>query len=150
MVWDGTIEAGKRYVSRSGLEVRIYATDCGGEFPIHGARLLTPGWWESETWTPDGFYMANRDGNTFDIVGPWVDPPEPKWRPFRDDELLGLIGRVVTPVYDVSRFSIVTGVIGGSVTVDGKVLSPDRLFMDWSILQPDGTWKSCGVLETTL
>ena len=47
-----------------GTEARIYATDGGGEYPIHGA-ILVDGSWEVETWTelgrcdladdPDGF-----------------------------------------------------------------------------------------------
>ena len=47
------IELGKTYRTRNGREVRIYAVDGGGSFPIHGAVLFPEGWLE-ETWTPDG------------------------------------------------------------------------------------------------
>ncbi len=34
-------EAGKAYKTRDGRTARIYAVDCGGSFPIHGA-ILSP------------------------------------------------------------------------------------------------------------
>lgn len=34
-----TFEPGKEYKTRDGRKVRIYATDAGGEYPIHGAVL---------------------------------------------------------------------------------------------------------------
>jgi hypothetical protein len=34
----------KHYTTRNGRPYRCYATDCAGEFPVHGAILLDDGW----------------------------------------------------------------------------------------------------------
>jgi len=47
------IEAGKTYYTRSGREVRIYATDGCGNYPIHGAVRYDNGW-EFQRWRFDG------------------------------------------------------------------------------------------------
>jgi len=39
--------------TRDGREARIYATDGGGDFPIHGASL-NDGQWSAECWMRDG------------------------------------------------------------------------------------------------
>ena len=47
------ISKGKTYRTRGGQEVRIYATDAGGLFPVHGA-ILTDGMWNGMKWTEEG------------------------------------------------------------------------------------------------
>ena len=47
----------KKLQTRDGREVRIYATDGGGQYPIHGA-VLEDGVWEPETWTIDGVHCV--------------------------------------------------------------------------------------------
>jgi hypothetical protein len=47
------ISKDKKYRTRDGREVRIYATDAGPRYPIHGAFLLD-GEWLHESWTIDG------------------------------------------------------------------------------------------------
>jgi hypothetical protein len=47
------ISKDKQYTTRDGREVRIYATDGAGTFPIHGA-VLNQGVWEINTWRKDG------------------------------------------------------------------------------------------------
>ena len=47
------IDKSKTYRTRDGREVRIYATDGGGTYPVHGA-FLDEGAWRSYTWTKDG------------------------------------------------------------------------------------------------
>jgi len=52
------IDINKKYRTRDGQEVRIYATDSGGIYPIHGAWSLEIDSWENESWTADGKYNA--------------------------------------------------------------------------------------------
>ena len=40
--------------TRSGRPIRIYATDGGGHFPIHGAWQNENGGWNSAEWTWEG------------------------------------------------------------------------------------------------
>ena len=47
------IELGKKYQTRDGREVRVYAVDGGGVYPTHGAYLCGEGWIH-ETWTTEG------------------------------------------------------------------------------------------------
>ena len=49
-----TISKGKTYKTGNGLEVRIYANDCGGSFPIHGAVKGAGGLWSATAWNADG------------------------------------------------------------------------------------------------
>lgn len=47
------IDKTKQYKTRSGLPVRIYATDSGGNYPVHGA-ILKNGRWVQHSWTSEG------------------------------------------------------------------------------------------------
>ena len=58
------IELGKKYQTRDGCEVRIYAVDGGGRFPVHGAVKLDDGTWRQEEWTLTGSYNGEKDGHT--------------------------------------------------------------------------------------
>lgn len=60
----GLIELGKKYKTRDGCEVRIYAMDGGGRFPVHGAAKLDDGTWRQEEWTLTGSYNGEKDGHT--------------------------------------------------------------------------------------
>jgi len=64
-------EVGKEYKTRDGRMVRIYATDAGGDYPIHGAILSpdTRNGWICESWDKDGkadTYQTSRN----DIMPP--------------------------------------------------------------------------------
>lgn len=48
------IELGKHYRTRDGREVRVYAVDGGGHYPVHGAYLSENGWM-SCIWRANGF-----------------------------------------------------------------------------------------------
>lgn len=48
-----TITLTKRYQTRSGQEVRIYAVDGSGEYPVHGA-IHVGGGWCAHYWRKDG------------------------------------------------------------------------------------------------
>lgn len=58
------IELGKQYRTRDGCDVRIYAVDGGGRFPVHGAVKLNDGTWRQEEWTPTGSYNGKKDGHS--------------------------------------------------------------------------------------
>ena len=47
------ISKDKTYRTRDGREVRIYATDGRGDYPVHGAIQTVTGW-ESHIWFKDG------------------------------------------------------------------------------------------------
>lgn len=55
------IDKNKQYRTRSGLPVRIYATDCGGDYPVHGATCFGD-IWHLCFWTKDGFFTGNEGG----------------------------------------------------------------------------------------
>jgi hypothetical protein len=54
------ISKNKKYKTRSGLKVRIYATDGGGKQPVHGAIGYATIGWSSESWCVDGNYLFGR------------------------------------------------------------------------------------------
>lgn len=60
------IDPNKQYRTREGREVRIYAVDGGGDFPIHGAIHSGCGW-TSEDWTRDGKLYLTRETD-YDLI----------------------------------------------------------------------------------
>ena len=54
------IDKNKQYKTRNGLPVRIYATDGGGEYPVHGAVLMH-GVWSLEGWTISGSVVIGNE-----------------------------------------------------------------------------------------
>ena len=63
---DLILETGK-VQTRDGREVRIYATDAGGDYPVHGA-IRCELRWKASTWTPKGGHLADRDPRGADLV----------------------------------------------------------------------------------
>jgi len=61
------ISKDKQYVTRGGLEVRIYATDGLGEYPVHGAYWVH-GNWVNTSWTLDGLYSSDLSSSKMDLV----------------------------------------------------------------------------------
>jgi hypothetical protein len=51
------IDKDKQYTTRDGREVRIYATDCGGLQPVHGAIKSSDGW-SMDSWTQQGTQLG--------------------------------------------------------------------------------------------
>lgn len=51
------IDKNKTYRTRDGREVRIYATDHGGRFPVAGA-FFDDGRWQFSTWDNDGNWCS--------------------------------------------------------------------------------------------
>ena len=48
------IDINKKYHTRDGREVRIYATDGGGHYPVHGAIKKGDDYWDVAGWTING------------------------------------------------------------------------------------------------
>ena len=60
------ISKDKQYTTRAGREVRIYATDGYGSFPIHGAYMNADGW-EECIWRKDG-KLSDSSKTTLDLI----------------------------------------------------------------------------------
>ena len=62
------ISKDKQYRTRDGREVRIYATDGGGDYPVHGAMLGHDGW-QHFMWRVNGkSYFDDFDDKPTDIA----------------------------------------------------------------------------------
>jgi len=59
------IDINKKYRTRDGREVRIYATD-GANGKVHGAILMEEGW-EHRTWSSSGYIMMCED-HKYDLI----------------------------------------------------------------------------------
>lgn len=63
------IEVGKQYKTRSGRDVRIYAVDGAGGYPVHGSYDLEGVGWQPAAWTAEGlFRVGDANGNDLDLV----------------------------------------------------------------------------------
>ena len=51
------IELGKEYETRAGREVRIYALEDEGDYPVHGA-VFEEGVWHGHSWGADGRWLS--------------------------------------------------------------------------------------------
>jgi hypothetical protein len=77
----------RTYTTRDGRAVRIYATDAGSEYPIHGAIKKTDSgqdvYWEEEAWTDEGSNYSTEIEHADDLIealktnGIPVDLPDP-------------------------------------------------------------------------
>lgn len=52
-------EKGKEYTTKGGHRARIYATDGGGKYPIHGAIQDDGGEWLLARWAADGVHTGH-------------------------------------------------------------------------------------------
>ncbi len=57
----------KQYTTRDGREVRIYATDGVGEYPVHGALKRSDGW-VSATWGSRGHVLKPYRESPEDLI----------------------------------------------------------------------------------
>lgn len=58
-----------KYETRDGRAVRIYATDAGGKYPVHGAIWSDEeDGWESEAWTEEGQWLRSTPVLAKDLV----------------------------------------------------------------------------------
>ena len=62
------IDINKKYRTRDGHEVRIYATDGGGKNPVHGSIKQEDGW-ILQVWPKSGRYFEDDDeGYRIDLI----------------------------------------------------------------------------------
>ena len=61
------IDKSKSYKTRSGHDVRIYATDCGGNWPVHGA-IFNECRWSPTLWTADGCMCDDEQTHQSDLL----------------------------------------------------------------------------------
>ena len=76
------IDITKQYKTRDGKEIRIYATDCGGRYKVHGAYKSKDAW-NMGSWTSNGIHFVGEEGELdltevpqlqdMDIVVAWDD-----------------------------------------------------------------------------
>ena len=64
------IDMSKKYRTRDGRDVRVYAVDAGGEWPVHGATLEpeTTAGWQTEEWTQGGNCYSEGNHSCHDLV----------------------------------------------------------------------------------
>ena len=73
------IDMNKKYKTRDGRKVRIYAVDGGGDYPVHGA-IKEEGVWLFESWASDGQYSFCQGITDSDLI-------EKKPKPFRNKKM---------------------------------------------------------------
>jgi len=61
------ININKKYQTRNGQKVRIYVTDGGGEYPVHGAAWKNNKWY-LHTWTESGKYEFISEPSDLDLI----------------------------------------------------------------------------------
>ena len=66
------IDKSKTYRTRDGREVRIYATDGGGHYPVHGAIKKGDDYWDVAGWTINGAFLPIVDSSDLIEVKPRI------------------------------------------------------------------------------
>jgi len=61
------IDINKKYKTRDGREVRIYAVDCGGHYPVHAATKGGDGW-SVNKWASNGRYNTGVVASPSDLI----------------------------------------------------------------------------------
>lgn len=70
------VEVGKFYRTRNNKKARIYATDAGGEYTVHGATYCE----NINAWVPHQWNISGRDSFSqekefnFDLIWEWEEP----------------------------------------------------------------------------
>jgi hypothetical protein len=97
------IDINKKYTTRDGREVRIYATDGLGYHNVHGAVLCCDGW-VSTSWNKDGMY--NTGQQAYPLIEAWVPKDkEPVWcweSPLKLQRVLGFWNAKNNCVFKIS------------------------------------------------
>lgn len=70
-----TFTPGKFYRTRDGRKARIYATDGGISYSLHGATL-DGGEWMTRSWTKSGVFNRTSLNEGLDLIAEWIDKPE--------------------------------------------------------------------------
>jgi hypothetical protein len=61
------VEMGKKYKTRDGQDVRLYCTDAGGKYSVHGA-INNGGDWVVVCWTESGDLIGTGPASGSDLV----------------------------------------------------------------------------------
>ena len=73
------IDINKKYITKDGREVRIYATDGSGFDSVHGAILINRDEWMSRSWDKYGIYDPTKHSDN-DLIEAWIPKDkEPIW-----------------------------------------------------------------------
>jgi hypothetical protein len=124
------IDITKKYQTRSGLPVRIYATDGGGERPVHFAAQNKDGTWTNFSATDEG-YVSTHYRSPDDLI------QAKTWRAWKEGEV---------PAVFMSRKK--EGADDYSVRVmRSGAYSPKYFFTEFSWVHEDGSETPCGVCE---
>ncbi len=70
--------AGQHYTTRDGREARVYATDGGGKYPVHGAIRREDGIWNPFAMTTEGAMDSFQETES-DLISLWTPRPEVNW-----------------------------------------------------------------------
>jgi hypothetical protein len=121
------IDIAKKYTTRSGLPVRIYATD-GADIAVHGAYKTEAGW-EYTGWTEGGSFYEDGETNDLDLV------PVKTWRAWKEGE--------------GPEFFMVQRKTTGELSVaEHTQASVTKVWFDHYLwVHEDGTETPCGVEE---
>lgn len=130
------IDITKKYTTRSGLPVRIYATDAGGIFSVHGAvgDWTASGHWSLVSWLPSGKRCNATPPDDWDLL------PVKTWRAWEEGE---------APKFFMSRdtrYNTLVAFSAAEVAAQGPD-GREALFRDWARVYEDGTETPCGVEE---
>jgi hypothetical protein len=125
-----SIDITRKYTTRNGREVRIYATDGVGYYPIHGA-VKDGDLWHSHVWTKDGARTGGQAVDEWDLI------PVKTWRAWKRHEM--------PVIFMVKRIDENMNGISCIVTRDGS--DAEALFKGWKHVHEDGTETPCGVEE---
>lgn len=92
------IDINKKYKTRDGREVRIYATDGSGGFSVHGAIKRDDGWGSPLVWAKDGRFNLDVDEQPMDLV------EVSEWDDFKIDDPV-MVARMGNDLSEISGWS---------------------------------------------
>ncbi|MHB8098055.1 MAG: hypothetical protein ACYDD5_00515 [Sulfuricurvum sp.] len=80
------ISKDRQYTTRDGHKVEIYATDKGGDRPVHGTVLEDNGIWKPWSWTAEGMSFIATHSHLYDLIEVW-EPQIDELCWFWDDDM---------------------------------------------------------------
>jgi hypothetical protein len=122
------IDITKKYTTRDGREVRVYAVDGIAPYNVHGAVKYENGW-DDQTWTEDGEYNKDKPPCGRDLI------PVKTWRAWKEGE---------APKFFLARHKTSQEV---QAIQDGTHSCRDIWFKYYTHVHEDGTETPCGVGE---
>lgn len=126
------IDITKKYTTRGGLPVRIYAVDGEGQYQVHGAIQQKDGW-QGETWTIDGAFTLGSGSRARDLT------PARAWRAWKlGDEMPRFIMTKLKPACTGN------GAIYALQPASFSDIQLEVIFMDRIWVHEDGSETPCG------